>query len=939
MTKPWLTDAIQAAGCAGGAHDPGKLQTSFRGKLVNAVTPNSIVCPKDSIRHEAASVRMMQLIKEGIDWPLPEIVDKTHALNSEGISPSSISKPSIKKAAASFDFAIIGIQSFWDAVMYAIFTHHRLMAKPKKDLSLVNHIYDGDHYLILSKESYAEIKQIAEDVAEIMRTRSGYRIGDKLYWQGIAWFIRAALILADIQVSQRLVFEKDDSKAYANTAINTEGKKQLNQHLDYHLTEVRLLAEKIAEAMATHQFTSLSDPIRAKLTKQSFGRFAWQNQANFLSGDRPALVFNIAATGSGKTHMNARIAAKLAEGKPLRLSVVLNLRSLTLQTGTVYKKELGVDKELAVVIGDPVTRALYEFEESDINEKCVSDHFENENRLISDCTDFDVPAWLEKNCRNDADRAIAGAPVLVSTIDYLVDAGDPCKRNNHPLALLRIMHSDLIIDEIDSYEPKPLAAVLRVITLAAMFGRNVIVSSATLTSLHAESVRKSYEVGMRIYQAMNQTDGQFQKIVVEDTVEEPSFIGNDFEAEYSQRLVDMINRQRSGGKVTKKGKIARLYAKTHEEAHNAILREVNAMHDSHSFSHEGKKISIGLVRIANIKNAIPVASFLQRKGIHVCCYHSRHFMIQRFHIEQRLDYLLTRKGETEAEQNYRIVNDEEIKTLIANSKSDDIKIVIVASPVEEIGRDHDFDYAVIEPSSAQSIVQAGGRVNRHRLKEVSEANIAILQYNFNVLNSGNDHKPKKYVFSMPGLEAKKTIRNENNKLVDVTTHHQDKNAVDPYDLCGLINENLMMAHFDADIRFNEDQHKLSRFDNESISQSLSELINPFMNPETQDWMSANFYSAAELREKDRLYVDFFYVNSQWKTIQRDSFSKKVVAIDDKIIDYNPHEIGLFTLDHKALQKIAKEAGIEDKDAFSVTVRSDTKIQYAMTVFGCKELPQ
>ena len=39
--------------------------------------------------------------------------------------------------------------------------------------------------------------------------------------------------------------------------------------------------------------------------------------------------------------------------------------------------------------------------------------------------------------------------------------------------------------------------------------------------------------------------------------------------------------------------------------------------------------------------------------------------------------------------------------------------------MEEVGRDHDFDWAIIDASSVQSIVQTAGRVNRHRLEKYS----------------------------------------------------------------------------------------------------------------------------------------------------------------------------------------------------------------------------
>src|SRR5690606_19074462 len=130
----------------------------------------------------------------------------------------------------------------------------------------------------------------------------------------------------------------------------------------------------------------------------------------------------------------------------------------------------------------------------------------------------------------------------------------------------------------------------------------------------------------------------------------------------------------------------------------------------------GKRISFGLVRIANVTTAVNVAKNLadRLEWARICCYHSNHLPIQRFHIEQRLDALLTRK-----EEPYKhILADAEIRRILNESSSNDVQFIVVATPVEEVGRDHDFDWAIIEPSSSQSIVQTAGRINRHRLEQV-----------------------------------------------------------------------------------------------------------------------------------------------------------------------------------------------------------------------------
>ncbi|MCG2901860.1 hypothetical protein KZ299_25250, partial [Escherichia coli] len=90
---------------------------------------------------------------------------------------------------------------------------------------------------------------------------------------------------------------------------------------------------------------------------------------------------------------------------------------------------------------------------------------------------------------------ILASPLLVSTIDYLIAAGEPHQQGHHVKALLRIMTSDLILDEVDGYEPKALIAVLRLVQLAAFYGRNVICSSATLSLTVAKTIHRAFESG------------------------------------------------------------------------------------------------------------------------------------------------------------------------------------------------------------------------------------------------------------------------------------------------------------------------------------------------------------------------------------------------------------------------------------------------------------
>lgn len=129
-------------------------------------------------------------------------------------------------------------------------------------------------------------------------------------------------------------------------------------------------------------------------------------------------------------------------------------------------------------------------------------------------------------------------------------------------------------------------------------------------------------------------------------------------------------------------------------------------------------------------------------------YHSRQILLLRHEQEKYLDSVLSRKGE---EGQSVELTDPVIRRHIDESPEENILFLVVATPVEETGRDHDFDWAVIEPSSYRSIIQLSGRVMRHRTlaKDQAASNVAVMEYNLRGLKG----EPK--AFKWPGYEVGK----------------------------------------------------------------------------------------------------------------------------------------------------------------------------------------
>ena len=128
--------------------------------------------------------------------------------------------------------------------------------------------------------------------------------------------------------------------------------------------------------------------------------------------------------------------------------------------------------------------------------------------------------------------------------------------------------------------------------------------------------------------------------------------------------------------------------------------------------------------------------------VKVCAYHAKEVSMRRYWKEQALDALLKRHGNPDVSQH------PVLQTALADlpTGTRHVILLVLASPVEEVGRDHDFDWAIIEPSSMHSMIQLAGRVNRHRLQTVLQPNVFILENNIRKLNG------KAACFVRPGLQ-------------------------------------------------------------------------------------------------------------------------------------------------------------------------------------------
>lgn len=504
-------------------------------------------------------------------------------------------------------------------------------------------------------------------------------------------------------------------------------------------------------------------------------RFLWQNHAVKLaqsqSEDSQTHGFfgvNMASTGCGKTIGNARLMYALADkNKGARLTIALGLRVLTLQTGQSFRRNLVLsDSQLAILVGGVAQKQLFE-----LGDKPQTGSESDENLLDEwvDSDDFDDvlnDLNLGTVVADTSAQKLIASPVVTCTIDHLMQASECTRGGRYIAPLLRLLSSDLILDEPDDFDQNDLPALSRLVHLAGLFGSRVLLSSATLQPDMVEGLFNAYLAGRKIYNAQF---GKPSPQVVCAWFDEndctahlckDSDIFSQKHQVFTQKRCQFLQKQG----VRRKAKILPLAidfnGEKQEEFYQTLaqnlLSHAQKLHHNHHIAFNHQSISIGLLRMANIQPLMKLAQaihqlpFIENQEdtqIHLCVYHSQQVLALRNRLEVRLDTLLNRQDK----DNQAFAGQDDIKNAIAQHPNKKHHIFIVlATAVAEVGRDHDYDWAIVEPSSMRSIVQLAGRVWRHRPNlQADTPNIFIWQKNIRALI-----RPKTIAFSQPGFESK-----------------------------------------------------------------------------------------------------------------------------------------------------------------------------------------
>lgn len=820
-----MTSAVAIAGLF---HDIGKANTLFqaklRGKSKNRYEP---------VRHEWVSLRIFQAFVGDCpdeEWLLKLTeIEKNHQdqFFKDGISQGK--KHPLKD-----------LPPFAQLVGWLIVSHHKLPVVPRWKKTLVQETsppkpkddnkkslletwfdielsIDWNSYNFKDEDSpelYADnweihekglpyrsykwrlkaIKFADQALQALRKARDKQRslLHDELFTAHVS---RMVLMLADHFYSAAPEVTKEwranDYEVYANTDRETG---EFKQQLDEHLIGVAYNAQEIMKALPRlkRELNTIEDNDFLKSHRVVDPKYAWQIKAQKVaqtlsesSAKQGFFGINMASTGKGKTLANAKIMYALADKeKNSRFTVALGLRTLTLQTGKEYRKLLDLtNEELAIAVGGVATSALFENSEQ---KKMGKEGFSSGSESVEDFLDpnlfldyevaeveHSLHLWTRNNKRIEK---LIQAPALVCTIDHLMPATEGTQGGKQIGPMLRLLTSDLVIDEPDDFDLKDLPALCRLIYWAGMLGSRVLLSTATISPDLAYAMFLAYQKGWMEYAKTNidNWNGIVNCAFFDErddgavSCEVKDF--NTFRTNYDNYVNKRVQYLLGNLLVKHKGRIIENLTGTGSIYHDfaqTVLQGVLQLHRDNHTEIKGKEISIGLVRMANIDPLVAVAKYLIQEQlpadthIHLVVYHSRYPLAIRSYLEEKLDSALNRNSTWPSK---------EMIELIEMTDASQQIFLVLASPVAEVGRDHDYDWAIIEPSSMRSIIQIAGRVLRHRDILPQRENIFLINQNLKAL------KGSTRCFNRPGFEVEHlALKLNSHNLLDILEEDQYQN--------------------------------------------------------------------------------------------------------------------------------------------------------------------
>ena len=574
---------------------------------------------------------------------------------------------------------------------------------------------------------------------------------------------RPTLVLADYLGSALKVDPKVAKPALlGNTRKLDKATTVAGDSLPTHVHNVFRHSRKLfrlVHTLISHKldlFPQLSDSGQRAIKKKlsNTGKFGWQGESvrkikEMAKRDIPSFCVVTAETGSGKTIASAQIMAAIGS---TRYTYCLGRRSLTLQVGASYIADLGLKPEdLTTVIGDTVTQKMQ-------GEDNGSESLEQTEFITIGETqqaDWLTYAQDEKSyCKSNGDGFSAKAvnfissPIAVCTTDQLIGITS-LRTVSKAREYLRVYSSDLVFDEIDSYSPGELKHIQKLCYHVGLAGKSIVLMSATIGQVHVDALLQEYVAGLRDRALLLDGTDQFNFITVANLggtsaitmsagdmpdVENAKVPKN----EAALKLLQESNDRLIALQHNRVAKSSVVLLDTTARDFSGITKEAFRLHDLNFNLVESKRVSIGIVRFNTVKMARRYAKYLfetkavpDDTAISVLVYHSKFSTLEMTVLDKVLN-ALTNKKNLDGKDFSPEAMDSYINPLIAaHPNCTNIVMIVVTTSILETGRDHDYDWAIVEPHSHRSLIQITGRIRRHRNHRttgVTAENISIIRY-------------------------------------------------------------------------------------------------------------------------------------------------------------------------------------------------------------------
>jgi len=814
-----------AASIAGLFHDFGKANILFQRKLKGETTSKS-----EPFRHEWLSFRLFcafvgacqddnQWLSKLLNVSVDDEAQVQKALIKDGM-------PSTEEESTRFS-PLASLPPFAQLVAWLVVSHHRLPL-PNKGYDTFDGAEDWLKYFSYKWNSNnfdkgwepQDIRNVwhfpegtpiksspwRRKASELAKRALACNALDDRSWlkqRFTCHLARLSLMLADHVYS---ALPADDSKqawrdkgydVYANTDKSAKrGKRVLKQKLDEHNIGVAQNALLFARNLPyLRKGLRGIDKHKSFSKRSSDKKYRWQDKAYDLcsgfakqSAEQGFFGINMASTGCGKTFANARIMYALSGGKACRFSVALGLRALTLQTGDAYRKLLQLaEDDLAVLIGSQAFRDLHnKTNEVEKENRFASHGSESEEDFYEhvyvsyegESYDGRLKKWLQPS--KNLNKLIS-APILSCTIDHLIPATDSLRGGKQIAPMLRLLTSDLILDEPDDFGLEDLPGLCRLVNWAGVLGSRVLLSSATMPPSLVCALYEAYCEGRKHFNAVHANESRDLGVRCAwfDEFESEAFSCKDMSAfkQFHGSFVEKrIAKLQANKVVLRRGEIVALDSFVKPQQNDLCATELYA-ETIHSLVHglherfaeknaDGYGVSLGVVRMANINPMVDVAKRLLTRPsqsgyqLHYCVYHSQFPLALRSFIEGRLDASLNRHDPS------AIWQQKEIAAAIKGSNAKNHIFIVLATSVAEVGRDHDYDWAIAEPSSLRSLIQLAGRVQRHRQQPPEAPNMIVLSKNIRALNNETP------AYCKPGFESK-LLPLQSHDLTELITNELD----------------------------------------------------------------------------------------------------------------------------------------------------------------------